>query len=141
MRPYRKIAPSLVTLGGLLGGLLGAWLLATGRPIAALCWLGLGQLCDLVDGWLARKLRAVTEFGARLDWSSDCAVAVALYVAIGCWPAVAAAAVLQALTWPGRSAAPRVSGRSAAVIFAFVFAFAAPSEPMSFALRCTVGAP
>lgn len=54
MRPYRKIAPSLVTLAGLLGELLGAR-------------LGLGQVCDLLDGWLARRLDAVSEFGARLD--------------------------------------------------------------------------
>lgn len=119
MRPYRKLAPTLVTIAGLLAGLLGAWLLAAGQPGAALCWLGTGQLCDVLDGWLARRLDAVSDFGGRLDWASDCAVAVSLYVALGCWPAVALAAVLQAFTWPrGAAAPPRVSGRSAAVILA-----------------------
>jgi CDP-diacylglycerol--serine O-phosphatidyltransferase len=123
-RPYRSLLPSALTLAGLVAGLVGAWYLAHGEAAVGLCCLGLGQLLDLADGWLARRLDAATDFGARLDWSSDCAVAAAVYVAIGCWPAVALAAVLQALTWPRAGAAPpRVSGRSAAVLLACVYAF------------------
>jgi len=144
MRPCRNLLPSLLTLAGLAAGLVGAWLIAHGQPVAALCLLGLGQLFDLLDGWLARRLDAVSDLGARLDWSCDCAVAAAVYVALGCWPAVAVAAVMQAITWPRSTRSPpRVSGRSAAVILAFLFAGAGVTlaEPLAFSLRVTVGAP
>ncbi|MDC0719931.1 CDP-alcohol phosphatidyltransferase family protein [Nannocystis bainbridge] len=145
MRPCRKLIPSAVTLAGLGAGLAGAWLIAHGQPVAALFVLGLGQIFDLLDGWLARRFGAVSDIGARLDWSCDCAVAVAVYVALGCWAGVVLAALLQALTWSGVTSSPsRISGRSGAVVLALAFValgLVPASGPLDFSLRCSLGAP
>ncbi len=81
--------PSLVTLLGLgvslcfLSG--GAWWL---------CPIALG--CDLLDGFLARRLGVASYFGARLDWSVDtCCAAVA--AAMLWWPLLGALPLCWAL--------------------------------------------
>lgn len=69
----RALIPCAITLAGLL---LRLYFLARGGwP-----WALFGILCDMLDGHVARRLNAVSRFGAKLDWYSDvlCA-AVALY--------------------------------------------------------------
>ena len=82
--------------------------------------LVLGWCCDLLDGFAARRLGVVTEFGARLDWAIDVAVVHALLAFLGAaWWVVLGFAALQALTLrlEASGARRRVSGRSGLVAF------------------------
>ena len=103
-----------MTLAGLALGLAG--LLCWPSPQAMLL-LGLSVGCDVADGALARRLRAVTEVGASLDWAVDVALAHVLgYRTFG----VPATVVLVAVQVLLPLACWRVSGRtavSAAAIF------------------------
>lgn len=56
--------PSSVTL---LGGCITVYGLSAKAPWA----LVVGILCDVLDGWLARRLKVESDVGARLDWSLD----------------------------------------------------------------------
>jgi phosphatidylglycerophosphate synthase len=73
-------------------------LLWTGEARAALALYVLAALTDLVDGWLARRLRQSSEFGAQLDAVVDNLFSVAIlgFLALAYpgligrqWPAVA----------------------------------------------------
>lgn len=80
-------------------------------------WIVLGQALDVVDGWAARKMGAVTRVGAALDYQSDVVVTAALLAAAGAWGWIAGAVLLQVAA---QSSSWRVSGRTAAAIFAVV---------------------
>lgn len=63
--------PTLITLAGVVLVLIGVW-----QSIAGNKWLGLaliivGRLCDNLDGYLARSMNQMTEFGAKLDATAD----------------------------------------------------------------------
>lgn len=92
-----KWVPSLVTLAGGLLSVLAIGQLAT-RPLLGVLLLALAWLLDLLDGALARRLNAVSEFGAQLDWAIDVAVVHGLLAHLGLTWAVVPVAVLQALT-------------------------------------------
>ncbi len=70
----------MTVLGSVLT-VMGAALLATAQPAAALAMLLLGTLCDTLDGQIARAAGGGTRFGAFLDSTldrvSDAALAVA----------------------------------------------------------------
>ena len=75
------IRANTVTVLGFLLTVVGAALLATAQPAAALIVLLLGSLCDTLDGQLARASGGGTRFGAFLDSTldrlSDAALAIA----------------------------------------------------------------
>ena len=58
-------------------------LLWAGRPKAALGLYVVAALTDLVDGWLARRLRQSSEFGAQLDAVIDNLFSVAILGFLG----------------------------------------------------------
>jgi phosphatidylserine synthase len=68
----KKLIPSTITILGLALGLIGIQLLPS-RP--ALILLLVSLICDVFDGYLARKLGARTRFGRELDWITDCVLA------------------------------------------------------------------
>jgi CDP-diacylglycerol--glycerol-3-phosphate 3-phosphatidyltransferase len=75
------VRANTVTLIGFGLTVLGAALLATAQPAAALVVLLLGTLCDTLDGQVARAAGGGTRFGAFLDSTldrlSDAALAIA----------------------------------------------------------------
>ena len=66
--PVLRFLPSLVTLLGLLLGLVG---LLLGPSLAGLLALGAGLGCDVLDGQIARRLRLVTALGEHFDRTTD----------------------------------------------------------------------
>ena len=93
---YLPALPCALTLGGLVCGLLGAAALASGEVGVAVLWTVLGQVLDIADGWTARKLGAVTRWGAQLDIASDRMVAAALVCASESWAALFPLVIYQA---------------------------------------------
>lgn len=65
------IAPSCISVFG--HGLTLMWLLGSSWT----CGL-LGLLCDCADGFVARRLKAESEFGSLYDWTIDVTVLVLL---------------------------------------------------------------
>lgn len=64
---WRCLVPALFTLAGLAFGLGGIVLgISVAWPL-----LLVSIACDLADGFFARRLDAVSRFGANLDWSVD----------------------------------------------------------------------
>jgi cardiolipin synthase len=57
--------------------------LAGGSPRTALAVFGLAALTDALDGYLARRLGAVTRLGARLDPLADKCLLSGAYLALG----------------------------------------------------------
>ena len=92
----RSPLPSLVSATRLLAapGVAALLILADGAlytqglaPAAHLYWLATGLFVlaaatDLLDGWLARRLNAVTPFGAALDHAADKALSTATLAAL-----------------------------------------------------------
>lgn len=112
LSPLLRALPSLVTLLGLLVGLLG---LAALPSRAGLLLLALSLVCDAVDGALARALGVASRWGAELDWHVDTllgALGVGVLAARvhPAWFLVAGALVLVQAT--ARCHAIRVSGRA-----------------------------
>jgi cardiolipin synthase len=59
------------------------WLLLSERETQAFWLFLVAGLTDLVDGWLAERLQARSEFGARLDPLADKILVGAVYLALG----------------------------------------------------------
>lgn len=57
-----------------------AWLLWDGQYVVALAVTAVAGASDAVDGWLARRLNAVSRFGAALDPVADKLLVAALFV-------------------------------------------------------------
>ncbi len=70
-----RFVPSLVTLVGLLLGVVG---LLVGPSLAGLLALGAGLGCDVLDGQIARRLGLVTVFGGAFDATADTLLAGAM---------------------------------------------------------------
>lgn len=101
MKPRARIAgavrvvPHALTLAGGGASIVGAaWLAA--RPELGASLLLLGWLCDIADGWLARRLGVASDFGAQLDWAVDTAVVHVMLALFGHLWAVLPLALLQA---------------------------------------------
>lgn len=71
----RKL-PNIVTVVGALLGVVGVVQLSVVLLITSL-------FCDVLDGYLARKLDAVSAYGKQLDWTVDVLLAGALSMRIG----------------------------------------------------------
>ena len=78
----KKQFPNLLSGGRLfLAGVMG--ILPVSGAVFAVLYLLCG-LTDVLDGWLARRLRAESEFGAKLDSATDvCFLCVSL---VRLWP-------------------------------------------------------
>jgi CDP-diacylglycerol--glycerol-3-phosphate 3-phosphatidyltransferase/cardiolipin synthase len=76
-RSIRLVLPSLVSASRLLMVVPFFGAMRTGRREAALAWLLILCITDVVDGVIARRLDAATGFGAYLDVSADFVVVVA----------------------------------------------------------------
>lgn len=79
----RRWIPNLVTASRGLAGLLVVWVLLGPLPDRLGFWLFVGaMLTDLVDGWLARKLGAISIVGQWLDPASDKVLGDACWLAL-----------------------------------------------------------
>jgi CDP-diacylglycerol--glycerol-3-phosphate 3-phosphatidyltransferase len=74
------ISANVVTIAGGLLTLIGAGLLASGVPLAALLVLMIGTLADTLDGQVAKATGGGTRFGAFLDSTVDRIADGALFV-------------------------------------------------------------
>lgn len=110
-RLQRWIPNALTLLAGIVA-LVGIGCIAS-APGVAVALLVLGQALDILDGAAARRFNAVTDFGARLDWSLDVAVVHVLLVTLGLVWLVPVFSALQAHSLVHRQ---RISGRSAIVV-------------------------
>jgi CDP-diacylglycerol--glycerol-3-phosphate 3-phosphatidyltransferase len=68
---FFRIRPNHLTMAGFLMSIVVAWLFAEGRFKAAGVTLIVAGLFDMVDGMVARKLKAETPFGAFFDSVMD----------------------------------------------------------------------
>lgn len=69
--PFLQLVPNLVTIAGMCLGLTAIRFVMVGRYEIAVTLILLAALIDGVDGLIARRLRATSEFGAELDSLSD----------------------------------------------------------------------
>jgi len=74
--------PNVITLVRVLLVVPTAWCLLQGRYVEALALLAFAGASDAVDGWLARKLDAVSNFGATVDPLADKILVGVLFVAL-----------------------------------------------------------
>ena len=71
MKHIKNNIPNMITISRIIACILGATFFTIGNiPTAIYCYL-YGAFSDAVDGFLARKLNAITEFGKKLDPLSD----------------------------------------------------------------------
>ena len=70
----KAIIPNALTMGNLLGGAYVCWMAASGGDLSdgavALVWLG-AMFCDVLDGFVARKLGVDGPMGVQLDSLAD----------------------------------------------------------------------
>lgn len=104
-----------MTLIGLAAGLLGARALVSGEVVSGATWIAAGQVADILDGHLARRLGAETEAGALLDWHADLAITAVLLASVGAWALVGGAVMLQT---GARRASVSASGRTISAVYA-----------------------
>ncbi|MFO7482417.1 CDP-alcohol phosphatidyltransferase family protein [Oceanibaculum nanhaiense] len=83
MAPFLYLLPNLISLVriGLVPVVI--WALLDGRNDLALWLFLLAGLSDAVDGYLARRFDARTEFGAYIDPVADKALLMSVYVTLG----------------------------------------------------------
>jgi cardiolipin synthase len=72
--------PNIITVVRISLVIPTAWLLWEGYYVSALIVTTLAGASDAVDGWLARRLNAVSRFGAALDPVADKLLVAALFV-------------------------------------------------------------
>ena len=69
--PFLQLLPNLITIVGMCLGLTAIRFVMVGRYEIAVTLILLAALIDGLDGLIARRLRATSEFGAELDSLSD----------------------------------------------------------------------
>jgi CDP-diacylglycerol--serine O-phosphatidyltransferase len=69
--PVVSLLPNLVTILGLCAGLTSIWFVLGGDFRSAAALIVFAALIDGLDGFLARRLKATSDFGAELDSLSD----------------------------------------------------------------------
>jgi len=75
--------PNLVTTGRILLVPIVVWAIISGQMLIAFWLFVVAAFSDAVDGFLAKRLGATSEFGAYLDPLADKALIVSIYVALG----------------------------------------------------------
>lgn len=112
-RSFTRHVPNCVTLVGamLTASAAAACLTAHVPPSVTLLFLFMGQICDVLDGYLARRYGFVSSFGAELDLTCDRVLAHLLaYTVLGpMWlllvPLAIVVQVLSGSSMSGRAAA------------------------------------
>jgi CDP-diacylglycerol--serine O-phosphatidyltransferase len=70
----KSLVPNALTMGNLLGGAYVCWVAASGADlfsgVVAGVW-GAAMICDVLDGWAARKLGVDGPLGVQLDSLAD----------------------------------------------------------------------
>jgi len=110
---WHRVVPSLVTALRLVAipAIAALWLRE--MRAAAIGLYGLVVLSDAVDGWLARRLDAVTRFGGFFDAITDIAVILSLLALLSwrgvvpVWVSIAPAAIAGLFLATSSRAAPR----------------------------------
>lgn len=74
--------PNLITVGRILLVPVVIWAIASGNMLLAFWVFVAAGVSDAVDGFLAKKLNAQTEFGAYLDPLADKALLMSIYVTL-----------------------------------------------------------
>jgi cardiolipin synthase (CMP-forming) len=74
--------PNVITVVRVLLVFPTAWCLLSERYVDALVLLAIAGASDAVDGWLARKLDAISRFGAAVDPLADKILVGVLFVAL-----------------------------------------------------------
>ena len=118
-----RLVPHVITCLG--HGLTLAWLL--GAPL----WIGVvGLLCDLADGFSARRLRVTSAYGALYDWTVDVTVCALVMQRLGALPLLVVLVPLQVYA---HLADRHVSGRAFAsivlAVITLVGSWSRPSRP------------
>jgi len=72
--------PNAITISRIISCLIGSILFSTGSTIPALGFYVYGAVSDAFDGFLARKLNAISDFGKKIDPISDKLYALSLMV-------------------------------------------------------------
>ena len=75
--------PNAVTIGGIAARIVSAIFFFHGHVAIGAAAFGVGLLADGVDGKLARHTGRSSRVGGQLDYTSDCALAALLTIAIG----------------------------------------------------------
>lgn len=75
--------PNLITTGRILLVPIVVWAIMSGQMLIAFWLFVIAALSDAVDGFLAKRLGATSEFGAYLDPLADKAMLVSIYVTLG----------------------------------------------------------
>lgn len=75
--------PNLITVGRIVLVPVVVWSIASGSFLLAFWLFVAAGASDAVDGFLAKKLGAETEFGAYLDPLADKALLMSIYVTLG----------------------------------------------------------
>jgi CDP-diacylglycerol--serine O-phosphatidyltransferase len=68
---FKRMIPSIFTLGNLIFGLIALLMMIEGNPELGAAFIIVGMLMDGLDGRLARALGVSSEFGKELDSLSD----------------------------------------------------------------------
>jgi CDP-diacylglycerol--serine O-phosphatidyltransferase len=63
--------PNLITTFGLIFAIFACFFLTQGQLLMAIIFLFMAGVMDLVDGWVAAKLKQLSEFGQYLDTMVD----------------------------------------------------------------------
>ena len=79
--PFIRFAPNFITLLSLCSGISSLKFAYQGNWKIAVLMILLAGFFDFFDGWLARKLKKSSQFGAELDSLSD-------FISFGVSPAV-----------------------------------------------------
>jgi archaetidylinositol phosphate synthase len=66
-----KVNPNIITVIGLLVGVLSAYMFASGNLLLGGIFLGLSGFIDILDGAIARKQSKISLFGGVLDSTAD----------------------------------------------------------------------
>lgn len=118
----RIFAICLLTSIGFIIGCIGILLMP---DIVCVVFLLLSLIIDVIDGILARRLNASSNFGAILDWTVD--TALSYMIAYRCagigYPivAVAACSVLMVIQTLAKYTNARFSGRSLVTIISIIW--------------------
>lgn len=80
MNKFKNNIPNLITISRIISSVLGATFFTVGNvPVGIGCYV-YGAVSDAFDGFLARKLNAITDLGKKLDPISDKLYALSLMV-------------------------------------------------------------
>ena len=75
--------PNVISLGRLLAVPVTVWLVLSGQLLAAFWLFVAAGISDAVDGFIAKRFDAETEFGQYLDPIADKVLLVSVYLALG----------------------------------------------------------